>query len=491
MYLRDIYLDNANWKVIMKSTQCGISELLIVYTIDLAMKGLNIFYILPDLPIMRRFVLNRFNKSMSYSKFYRSLRVKDREDLDKTESMSLKDIGKGTVAFVGSKTSSPFTEFPADVKVVDEEDQCNQDNLAMGDERLSHSDYQFKFNVSNPTIEDYAIHEDYLESDQKNWYIKCSRCGKWIQPNFFTHVVKQVDVNDWIILDRDWSVNSLRDVHVICEYCNKAFDRFADGVWISLYDYKEISGYHINKVFSSNVTIDYMVNRFSAGLANPGKLQRFYNGDCGLPLTASGSKINETMLNECRGDYLISTVHGYTNFNEKDIIFSGVDVGAKLHVTIWRLTPDGKSQSLYIGAVVHPEDYIKLHNRFKVKLGIIDANPETRMSKKIASTLKNMFICYYGQVKKDIVDGLNRSITVDRTQALDAVQEAVILKNLILPVNAKSVEDFYKQMTKSTRIYEEEKEKYTWTKCEDHYFHSTAYAMLAKKFASILMSHFT
>lgn len=490
-YLVSIYTDNSDHICIMKSTQCGISEYLIVYTIDKSMKGLNIFYALPDLPVMRRFVLNRFNKSMAYTPFYRKLQKPSAiDEADKTESISLKDIGKGTIAFVGSQTPSPFTEFPADVKIVDEKDRCDPDNLAMGDERLSHSDYQIKVDVSNPTVEEYGIHEDFLNSDQKLWYIRCSRCGKWIQPDFFTHIVRQVDENNWIIRDKDWSAELLRDIYPVCEYCNRAFDRFNRGEWLDTATGK-ISGYSINKLFSSNVTMTYMIDRFNAGLSNSGKMQRFYNGDLGRPLTASGMKLNETLLDECRDKYLISIVNGYLHFTDRDVIVSGIDVGAQLHVTIWKITADLGMQALYIGTVTNPEDYIQLHARFKVKVGVIDANPETRMAKKIVATLKGMFLCYYGQVKADVVNGHNKSITVDRTQTLDAVQEFVILKKLILPINIRSIEGYYKQMTKSTRVYDEKKEKYEWTKTEDHYFHSTGYALLAKKLAAMLLSQFT
>ena len=63
-YLIDIYTDDSDDISIMKSTQNGITEYLIIYAIDDARVGRSVLYALPIRDIMRRFVLNRFNKSI-------------------------------------------------------------------------------------------------------------------------------------------------------------------------------------------------------------------------------------------------------------------------------------------------------------------------------------------------------------------------------------------------------------------------------------------
>lgn len=472
----------------MKSTQCGISEFLIVYTIDEALQGRSVFYVLPTDMLKNRFVRNRLDKSIILSPYYRKIVYQDDDKKKKSESMSLKDIGGGVVALAGSNTPVPFTEYPADTYIVDEKDRCNQEHLLMGEERLSHSDHKRRVDVSNPTIEGFGIHNDMQDSDYKKWWIPCSNCGEWIQPDFFTHVVQQVDAADWLVLDKDWDTNSEFDINPICDNCNRPFDRFIQGEWIDTMNGK-LSGYHISKMFSTNNTIAELVKRFEKGLVNDTAMERFWNGDLGLAYSSEGAKITESLLNKCKDNYNLPPDGIPDDIGKSDTVIMGVDVGLKLHVRIDKLLSDGNMKAVYIGAVDEYEDLKRLHQTFKVSLGVIDAQPERRLSKKVVSTMKGMFMCFYGEVKRDIIDPLYRMITVDRTSTLDLVKEAMITGQKILPMNAGSIHEYYEHMTASTRIYDEAKEKYSWVKVSnDHYHHAEAYTMVAKKLIVRLMN---
>jgi len=479
-FLKEIYSDKSDEMVIKKSTQCGISEYLIVYTINECLDNRNVFYVLPTHDVMRRFAINRFDKSLNLSKFYRSLIYG--EGRNKTESISLKDIGNGNVALVGSNTPVPFTEYPADTLVVDEKDRCNQIHLEMGIERLSASKHQRQINISNPTLVNFGIDKDYNNSDQKKWCIKCSSCGKFIFPEFFTHMVRQVDDGVWIVIDPEWDRNPMIEINPICNYCNRPYDRFADGWWISEIK-SHVSGYHISKMFSTNVTTNYLFNRFEKGLANPTVLERFHNADLGMAYTSSGSQVTLTALLNCVGDYNLS-IGGFLSYDKKDMVISGVDVGNKLHVRIDRILSDGRTQAVYIGTVDEFEDYIRLHRMFGVKVGVVDALPEKRKSRKLCATLPNMYRCFYTQTKKDLINPEDRTLNVDRTATLDTVYEVLNTRGVVLPKNVQEFKEYNTQMFSSIRLYDDEKEKYSWVHTEpDHYFHAEAYKELAKKIA--------
>ena len=161
----------------------------------------------------------------------------------------------------------------------------------------------------------------------------------------------------------------------------------------------------------------------------------------------------------------------------------GIDVGNMLNVIIAKYLPDGRMRVLYIGVVEHYADIAKLHKDYRVRVGVVDAQPETRLSRRITKSLRGMFRCYYAKVKRDIIDPKNKIITVDRTQALDQVKEIVLMKDIELPINARSIPDFYPQMTAAVRIYSREKEEYTWVEGEqkDHYHHSMSYLLISKR----------
>ena len=166
----------------------------------------------------------------------------------------------------------------------------------------------------------------------------------------------------------------------------------------------------------------------------------------------------------------------------------GIDVGTRLHVRINEVKPDHSRIPLYIGIVNNYDDIVELHRNFNVKLGVIDAQPETRFSKKVVATLSGMFMCFYGDVKRDIIDPKYRIITVDRTSSLDAIKEMLILHTINLPKNVASIPEYYSHMQSLTRVYNEASGKYRWIGDNpDHFFHAENYALIAQRLMIMLM----
>jgi len=488
-YLVDWLIDDAHKKCCMKSTQSGFSESLIIDAIGDASQGRGVFYVLPTDIIKNRFVDNRWDKSVNYTRYYRQLIQESKNEFkDKVvDNKSLKDVGKGVIAFVGSNTPSVFTEFPADTLIIDEKDRCHQEYILMGVERLSHSSFGAReITVSQPTIEGFGIHEDFLISDQKWWQMKCDHCGKWIQPDFFTHVLRK-EGDDYIIIDRRWTWEQIitGDISIICHHCNKPLERFARGEWVAHYpnQWYACSGYQASKVFSSLDTISKLVLKFQGCIGNPSKMERFYNADLGLPYNSEGSKITRSLLDRCKKDYVLDIFNGNAkDLSDDSICFMGVDIGAKLSVVIRQYVSSEKLPLVYAGEVDNYEDIERLFNTFKVKFGVIDAMPESRLARKIVALLPNMFMCYYENVKKDGVDGYNKILTVERTSHLDAVLEHFTLQRNEIPKNAHEIPHYYDQMVASTRVYNDGKEKYSWEHTEpDHYFHAEGYCLLARR----------
>lgn len=469
-FLKAIYLDTSDRIAVIKSTQCGISEWLWLYTVGAAVSGFNVFYVLPTIILKNQFVRDRIDRSITFTPYYRKL-IKEGDR--NSESMSLKHIGRGGVAFIGSNSAASFTSYAADISIIDELDRCDQKNLAMTAERLSNSSHRKEILVSNPTIENFGIDESFSSSDRKEWHIKCG-CGNWVKPDFFRDVVRK-EGSDWIIQDEEWYTGSDKDIRLICPACGKPYDRFGEGEWVSEAEGK-ISGYHISKLFSTKTTIAELLERFESGLVNDDRMQRFYNGDLGVAFTAEGAKISVSMLNECKREYRMEDV-------VSGPCVMGVDVGSKLHVRISRVLDTGELQAVYIGTADTYTDIRDLYYKFKVRVGVIDANPERRLSAKIKSSLAGFWMCFYGQTKREVVDANSKIITVPRTPALDAVKEHVSLQTILLPMNAQSIEDYYVHMVASTRVYVDERDEYVWREGSkpDHYFHAEAYQLLAKK----------
>ena len=476
-YLAKIIFDQSEKMVIKKATQSGISEILSVKALVKAMNGRSVFYVLPTDRLVSRYVKNRIDRSIENTIYYKS-KMKESKSFF-SASTSLKHIGKGTIAFVPSNSSSAFTEFPADDLIIDELDECNQENLIMATERLSASRDPRIIYVSNPTLQNFGIDAEFNKSDKKEWFIKCG-CGEWINPDFFVHIVKEVDDGEYIILDEDYEESQGKDIRMICHKCGKPIDRFKKGSWIPQAK-SHISGYHISKLFSTNIKVTDRVERFNNGLKNDSELQRFYNGDLGPAFTSSGSKVNYDMLRECMTDYTMPETSDGT-------CIMGIDVGTMMNVIICEARE--KLRLVYAGTVAEFEDIRDLYVRYRVRIGCVDAMPEKRLSKKICG-LRGMFMVYYGDVKKETINIDSRIITIDRTSSLDAVKELILTRGIELPRNAdklnpltqEGISELFYQLCTSTRIYNQEKERYEWAEGSnpDHYFHGMNYMLIAKR----------
>lgn len=481
-YLKQIYKDDADQIVMIKSTQCGISEYLIVRTAILSMKKRNILYVLPTEQIRNRFVATRVNKSIEYTPQYRFNRRA-------SKSSGLKEIGSGMINLVGSNAQSVFTEFVAHDVIIDELDQCNLANVYMSVERQSSIEDKTMMKVSNPTILDFGIDEEYKKSDKKVWMIKCSSCNEYIKPDFFEHIVEQVSKNEYVIRDRAWDYDCGRDILPICHKCKKPFDRYGHGQWVKQNQKSAISGYHVSKIFSTKVKMTELLDRFNEGLTNDKKLQRFYNGDLGEAFTASGAKISAEMLNDCVRDYSLLE-------ECKEPCLIGIDVGGLINVIIAKFAPNRKDlQAIYINTVQDEKDILDLFKRYNIILGIIDSKPEMRMSRRLVATLKNLWMVdYLTESTRDVIQPDKKMIKTDRTTSLDGVKEAVLLQSFLLPKNAKSIEDFYDQMTSSTRIWQSRDDtieggRYVWIESKpDHYFHCSCYLKIAQKLLLMMRS---
>jgi len=475
-FIRRLYQDTHPDISVMKSTQCGVSEWLLCTVIPGAIMGRNIFYVLPDGSLIGRFVKERFDKTVKLTPAYtREIRGYGYQAM---AAIGIKQF-LGTIAFTGSTMPKSFTEFAADWYIIDELDRCDQTNLEMGWERLSAAETKHRrvIQVSNPTITGYGIDEAFAATDKHFWFIRHD-CGAQIHPDFFEHVVREVDGGNYVYRDEEFDPEADRDVRMICDKCGKPINRRAEGEWVPEYPKRRKRGYQISKLFSANVELRDIVERFEKGQTDPEAMVRFYNGDLGLPYDASGARITRDDLNECKADYNLGEVPA------DGVTIAGIDVGSVYNVIIGHLTYGQPGVRIVeVKAVRETEEVKILLDRYKVKCYVVDANPETREAKKIISWRRGGFIAYYHRGHKDLVT--NQTVSVDRTMALDNVRSAVVEKYLKFPKTAEFITDFYDQMIASVRMFDPEANggegEYRWVEGShaDHYMHAMSYMLIA------------
>jgi hypothetical protein len=469
-YLIDIYKDKSHHKVFKKGTQSCISEYLVCFAINKAIDKKNVFYILPTDVIKARFVQSRVNTTIEYTNFYKA-------QMKNIDSASMKSFG-GIINFVGSNSQANFGEFVAAIIIIDEKNYCNQDNIVMAKERQAKQEMEDRYTIeaSNPTILDFGIDISFNESDKKYWFIECD-CNNKFNIDFFKHIVKKTDDNEYIIRDKNFDFESDKDCNIICDKCGKTVNRFGKGEWVA--EKKSIiSGYQFNQFFTSPTPIRNQLQHFNRGLVNDREMQRFYNAVLGEAYTSEGAKINKSMFEI--GDF-------YQQDSSKNPCLLGIDVGNILHCVIGEIQPDRKIRIIKVLEARNFQDIIDLYRLFNIICSIIDSRPEARMSRQFVSTFKNAWMCdYLTESNKDAIDSKRKIIKIDRTTSLDGVKEDILLKNFIFP---KDLPDYFvEHLEASTRIWQEkeghlEGGRYLWVEGNkpDHCFHSLNYLNLCKK----------
>jgi len=467
-YIRQIYADRSQHMGSMKSTQSGLSEYALCRELSLALSGRNQFHVLPQDRLIGRYVRERFDKAVSFTRRYRSA-VRDSGGAD---NVTLKQVGPGTVAFVGSNSPASFAEFPADDGIVDEYDRCDQRNVLMVEDRLANSRHRTTLIISQPSITDFGIHRMWKASKMWTWHVRCG-CGEWVHPSFLDHAVVQEGEGVWTYADRDWEPGSGEPR--LMHSCGREVPCRAEGEWVARNPGAEPSFYHIGKEFSTRVPLSEMAAAFSRGLDDDAAMMRFYNSDLGLPYTPKGSKVTSSDLDSCVQQYVMPQ-------SCQGPCVAGVDVGSTLHVRINEILPDGSERAVFIGGVRDEPDLFELLGRYRVVAGVIDAMPEIRLSRRV-SKLRGWLRCeFHSSRSADRVDPEQRKVTVNRTEILDATVARLRERRVALPRNAASLPEYYGHMQALTRVFNEARQEYEWIgDAPDHLLLAEAYCTLARR----------
>ena len=483
LWLIDIYLDQSENIVIMKSVQCGITEWLIVIAMTSCIQGLSVLYVLPSKTFRNDFVAKRIDGLKSHVPFY-AAGIRD------TDNKGLKRIWDGYLKVVGSNIEDDLTSDPAQVAIIDELNQCDHKNMPLVDNRLMATERltgkkSRKIMVSNPTFIGHGIHPKYEESDRRKWHIPCPSCGHEQPLDWFEQYVKKTDGGKYMLRDKEWTPDCGRDIWGFCVECGKPIDWRAPGRWIAENPKSPIHGYHISQLFMSAKTIKGIWNKFQAALNDKWELQAFYNGTLGLPFTDSEFQITPGLLKRCvKDDYKMpSTAKGCV---------AGVDIGKKIHVHISELK-DGIRHKVFVGSFTMTDDMADLAfvlKVFGVRCCVIDAMPETTLVRKFQRLHRNVWLCRFQKgvsIKEVKPDRKTGEITPDRTQAFDSDFYSWADGDVVLSANYRDLDsgDFIKQMCVNTKVLIEDdrgNKHYEWKTpagAADHHHLASVYEWIA------------
>ena len=506
-WLVDLYTDPAREKVIEKASQVGISELAIIFLIMLAQEGRSGLYVLPTDSFRNDFMRERFNPMLDHNpELKANVGAAIGQRARAADAMAVKMIYGVPWKFVGARNVANFFSFRAGAILVDEFNLCDQDNLALAEDRLGFEEQRVYYKFGNPTLPGFGIDAEYEGSDQKEWFVKCARCNEWQILNFWNNVVRQTGEREYELRDPNFppgldpaelDFEDNRDAHVYCSKCERSIDRLARGLWVMAYPKRRVSGYRVGKIFADarrrNVILEMVYGKkgLMESLGNLFYLARFYNNVLGEPFRAPGSCISFDLMEKCLGDKNMSYDPVLDENDEPIETIGGADIGGVHNVILSRFDEEGVREYVYVGTVPNFESLEQLVQDWNCVVGVVDARPETEKARAFCLNNPGWYCCeYLGNHKLKTpfkVDHIEQWIQADRTQTLDGAYADFHRRNVRLPLDIQGVDDgeFVRQMEASVRKLVDSRggPLYVWDEGnkKDHYRHADNYNRMAGK----------
>lgn len=468
-FLSDIYAETAREMVIYKASQMGASEYGITYALHACdERKATVLYVFPTDTHVSDFSVARIGPAIDVSPYLAGI-ISEGEHDDgskrrKTDRVTLKRVRDRYLYLRGAAVKTDglapqLKSIDADVLILDEVDEMDARAPSIAVKRLGHSTIKEIRWISTPTYPGIGIHAKWLESDQREWHIRCEHCGER-QPV----TIKQV-VTEWDALERPtaWNGQNEGRAWAACRKCGQELDRLAGGEWVPRYPDREIVGYHLTKLFSYTTPLLDVVKALDT--ADETKRRETFNQDLGEPYTPRGGRLTETLLDQCRRTY----AHGPA---PRERAIAGVDVGSLLYVVIRSAGVDretGERPQRFAGAVQSFEELGRLLQRHNVQTCVVDALPETRKVREFQNSFRYglVWLAYFvtqkvGLKTEDIkqMDEDECVVNLDRTRTLDEMMAGVLDAangngGLTLPAHARDVRDYYEQMVNQVRILED------------------------------------
>lgn len=442
----DVLTDDSPKIVMLKAAQLGGSTTLALKMLwNMKRYGMNVAYTAPTDGDAQEFVSGKLNPIIRMNKVLDDL-VEDRD------SVQQKRIGTNTAYFRGTWTERAALSFSSDLNIHDELDRSNRKIVDQYASRLQHSNYRWEWLLSNPSTPGNGVHQAWVKSDQKHWFITCQSCK-----------AKQ-------FLSWPESIDPERKCYQ-CKKCHAQLteDARRKGEWHGIKtDVKpEWSGYWFNLMMAPWVTAEEILKLHKSKTPD-----YFYNFVLGLPYAGSGNKLNEAEF--------FANLTAEMNM-QKDPIVIGVDTGLPCWVVI------GNKQGIfYNGHCDSMHDVEALMRRFPKAVVVMDQGGDLTAPRELREKYPGrVYLCYYRNDRKamKMVDWGRGDeagkVTADRNRVIQQLIDE--LRQRRIPIHGTR-EDWQEAWTHFANIYRTVEEDLTgserikWERNgPDHLVHAMTY----------------
>lgn len=489
-WLRDMHDCEAEMIIGMKGAQLGFTEYCLnmaFYAMDI--KGTSVLYLMPSkTPDAAEFSTSRFDVALELSPHLQSMFVD-------VKNVSMKRAGKATMYLRGTQSKAGMRGLPIGLLILDERSAMNQENVPLALQRVKGQEAFQVIQISTPTYADENIDAEYKNSSQGHFNFRCPGCGEFLVLEF----PRNLRITAESPLDP-----GILNSHLFCHLCQSVLKHEEKSIWLAqnewVHDYPDrlTKGFHINQLYSPTVKPSTIATEFLLAQSDLVREQEFFNGDLGLTHEVSGARINQEELEACRSDQRNSDLPR----RSERLTTMGIDVGAWCHFEIseWIFGKDfdpdqlesATCRTLRQGKVRTFAELEKLIELFRPHSFVIDANPETRLSKNLCLRYFGIGkMCYYGRGIKDktISEDQNDDepkITVHRTSWMDLALGRYRNRTITIPLDTNL--EYFDHLKAPVRIPERDSDgnptaRYDNGTKQDHHAHSRTYCEIAMALA--------
>jgi len=448
-YLRQIVEDPAQHIVIEKAAQLGASTVMLGRMILACLHARKVGYFLESRPYMTTFVQDRFDPLIAADRALGRAVVEGQHETEdiagrrkRADNVRLKHIGPGSAYFCVTQKRSDIKSVDLDLVILDEVAELDPELVDWVDDRLLHSDYKRRYELSQPDVPNWGIDERFRESDQKYWALRCPRCRvrTIVELEFpaclaWMEGARRIPAGDFVLDDgcRGLSPDHFR---IVCPRCFARLDPSA-GEWVAQNPGARISGYHLSQLYGPAIDAPAIARKWIGAQKRPSKMANFYISYLGLPYAGDRQPLTEELLTSKCGDWRISPTGQGENL-PTGVAFAGIDVGDICHLVVARRGDDGKFRVLWAEKTGSWALLEKRLRDYDVRMAVVDAMPYKTSAKALVRSFKRAAISYMTgqQTRYAIEDGETDPVHVincDRTEASDALVDAITAGDLLLP----------------------------------------------------------
>lgn len=457
LFLYDIYDDWNPKQAAVKSSQIGFSLMAVLKSLYAAkMREYNVIYTLPTFDFIRQFVPEKVNKVIEVNEDSMSGWIQGKKD-----TLDQKQVGDRTIYFTSAfehkakvGESAKGIALTSDLNLHDEVNRSSLSIIEQYRSRLDFSKYKGQWMFSNPTFPNVGVSEWWNRSDQKHWFITCSRC-------------KHKQYMSW-----PDSVDKEKEVYV-CKKCGRelSYNDRRVGEWVKKWSNKdEISGYWINQMMAPWKPAHELIS-----LEKEKDPAYFHNFVLGLPYAGSDVVVDSDLI--------------LNNITQKESskadVAMGVDVGIKKHVVV------GTEYGIFqVFKTESWEDVERVFLKYDATM-VIDALPDITIPRELVEKYKGrVFINYYKRGTKDrsAVDFKKKDkygvVYTDRTRIIEQAVDELAKGKRKFHLSHKELEEYIEHWSNMYRYTEEDRMgnpvvRWESSTNDDHYVHAHAYYLIA------------